>query len=171
MLLPWRTPGGEPPCLDAPFRCAIPTLVCAPTWLGHGSLSIAPQSHGPCCNTQRLTDQRGMPGRLVVDSGLDASSQYPSHDSLATPVNQLIAETRGAARGFLSYYHVLPSSHPHDFDEGCSGPLRWDGTTPLSLLPPTPGWMQPGRGRRGEPRPTGMQRTLSPGGRMAVAGG
>ena len=55
---------------------------------------------------------RGMPGRLVLDSGLDAFSQYPSHGSLATPVIRLIAETRGAARGFLSYYHVLPSPHP-----------------------------------------------------------
>ena len=54
----------------------------------------------------------GVPGRLVVDSGLDAFSQYPSHDSFATPATRLIAETRGAARGFLSYYHVLPSSHP-----------------------------------------------------------
>jgi hypothetical protein len=53
-----------------------------------------------------------MPGRLVVDSDLDAFSQYPSHGSLATPADRLIAETRGAARGFLSYYHVLPSSRP-----------------------------------------------------------
>ena len=51
-------------------------------------------------------------GRLVVDSDLDAFSQYPSHGSFATPVARLIAETRGATRGFLSYYHVLPSSRP-----------------------------------------------------------
>lgn len=49
---------------------------------------------------------------LAMDSGLDAFSQYPSHGSFATPVARLIAETRGATRGFLSYYHVLPSSHP-----------------------------------------------------------
>jgi len=51
-------------------------------------------------------------GRLVMDSGLDAFSQYPSHGSFATPATRLIAETRGATRGFLSYYHMLPSSHP-----------------------------------------------------------
>lgn len=66
---------------------------------------------------------KGVPGRLVVDSGLDAFSQYPSHDSFATPATRLIAETRGAARGFLSYYHVLPSSHPGIFLFGVS--FRW----------------------------------------------
>ena len=35
--------------------------------------------------------------RLVTDSGLDASSQYPSHGSFTTPVARLIAETRGVA--------------------------------------------------------------------------
>lgn len=54
----------------------------------------------------------GMPGRLVTDSDLDAFSQYPSHGSFATPATRLIAETRGVARGFLSYYHVLPPSCP-----------------------------------------------------------
>ncbi len=40
---------------------------------------------------------RGVPGRLVTDSGLDAFSQYPSHGSLAAPATRLTAETRGAA--------------------------------------------------------------------------
>ena len=44
----------------------------------------------------------------ATDSDLDAFSQYPSHGSLAAPVAQLTAETRGVARGFLSYYHMLP---------------------------------------------------------------
>jgi len=44
-----------------------------------------------------LGSQRGVPGHLVVDSDLDAFSQYPSHDSIATPVYRLIADTRGAA--------------------------------------------------------------------------
>jgi len=39
----------------------------------------------------------GVPGHLVLDSGLDAFSQYPSHGSFATPASRLIAETRGAA--------------------------------------------------------------------------
>lgn len=39
---------------------------------------------------------RGMPG-LVMDSDLDAFSQYPSHGSFATPASRLIAETRGVA--------------------------------------------------------------------------
>lgn len=55
---------------------------------------------------------RDMPGDLAMDSDLDASSQYPSHGGFATPAARLIAETRGVARGFLSYYHVLPSSCP-----------------------------------------------------------
>lgn len=53
-----------------------------------------------------------MPGDLAMDSDLDASSQYPSHGGFTTPAARLIVETRGVARGFLSYYHVLPSSCP-----------------------------------------------------------
>lgn len=43
------------------------------------------------------TKPRGMPGRLVTDSDLDAFSQYPSHGSFATLVARPIAETRGVA--------------------------------------------------------------------------
>jgi len=49
---------------------------------------------------------------LVPDSGLDASSQYPSLGSFTTPVARLMVETRGVPQGFLSYYHVMPSSRP-----------------------------------------------------------
>ena len=49
---------------------------------------------------------------LVQDSGLDASSQYPSLGSFTTPVARLMVETRGVPQGFLSYYHVMPSSRP-----------------------------------------------------------
>ena len=38
-----------------------------------------------------------MLGRLVLDSDLDAFSQYPSLGSFATPAAQLIAETREVA--------------------------------------------------------------------------
>ena len=54
---------------------------------------------------------RGMPG-LVVDSGLDAFSQYPSRGSLTAVAARPTVETRDVARGFLSYYHMLPLSHP-----------------------------------------------------------
>jgi len=50
---------------------------------------------------------------LVMDSDLDASSQYPSPDGLATPETQLIAKTKGVEWGFLSYYHMLPYAMPH----------------------------------------------------------
>lgn len=49
---------------------------------------------------------------LVPDSGLDASSQYPSLGSFTTPAARLMVETRGVPQGFLSYYHVMPSSRP-----------------------------------------------------------
>ena len=49
-----------------------------------------------CCGTYPFASQRGVPGHLVVDSDLDAFSQYPSLDSIATPVYRLIADTRGA---------------------------------------------------------------------------
>ena len=49
------------------------------------------------CHTQSGIGQRGMPGRLVTDSGLDAFSQYPSQGSIATPATRLIAETRAVA--------------------------------------------------------------------------
>ena len=48
---------------------------------------------------------------LVPDSGLDASSQYPSLGSFTTPVARLMVETRGVPQGFLSYYHLLPPSY------------------------------------------------------------
>ena len=54
----------------------------------------------------------GMLVGLVPDSGLDASSQYPSLGSFTTPAARLMVETRGVPQGFLSYYHVMPSSSP-----------------------------------------------------------
>jgi len=81
-------------------------------------VSILVHSHGTPQEEFRWKTRGGRASRLAfakgyaklraTDSGLDAFSQYPSHGSLAAPVAQLTAETRGVARGFLSYYHMLP---------------------------------------------------------------
>lgn len=68
--------------------------------------SLGSQQHCPCLENGAC--QVG----LVPDSGLDASSQYPSLGSFTTPVARLMVETRGVPQGFLSYYHVMPSSRP-----------------------------------------------------------
>lgn len=107
--------------------------------------------------------ERCASGRLATDSGLDAFSQYPSRGSFATPAVRLTAETSAAAGGFLSYYHLLPLSHPLGVG------VR-------------PGWGAPWPGQQGQ-RGTltlraellGCQRTHTPGTSvrpsLAVAGG
>ena len=77
-----------------------------------------------------MSQPRGLPGGLVKDSDLEASSQYPSLGSFATPVSRLIAETRGVSQGFLSYYHVMPSSNPH---HGVVVAVLWCVARSLSL--------------------------------------
>ena len=66
---------------------------------------------------------------LVPDSGLDASSQYPSLGSFTTPAARLMVETRGVPQGFLSYYHVMPSSRPFTGEM-----LAWDWEVPYAPL-------------------------------------
>ena len=89
-------------------RCFLPRGAVGPSALLPSSPLHSPVTFG----SLQLSFAVGCARGLVMDSDLDAFSQYPSHDSIATPVARLIAETSGAARGFLSYYHVLPSPHP-----------------------------------------------------------
>ena len=94
--------------LVAPLKCALLHRVSQqmgePLWL-----AVPQQQH---CLTTAWRSLGACQVGLVPDSGLDASSQYPSLGSFTTPVARLMVETRGVPQGFLSYYHVMPSSRP-----------------------------------------------------------
>ena len=57
---------------------------------------LVSHSH-PCTDAVTESQSRGMLGHLVLDSDLDAFSQYPSLGSFTTPAAQLIVETREVA--------------------------------------------------------------------------
>lgn len=84
---------GQAGCFGAsttPSPCGVPSALVSPLVWAHGRIET--RFTGSCPSLL----PRGMHG-LVMDSDLDASSQYPSPDGLATPETQLIAETNEVA--------------------------------------------------------------------------
>ena len=133
----------------APMGVAVPCLWMAQRSVGGvcglGTTQAHSQAHSPCLQSPFLYCSIclvwGMPVGLVSDSGLDASSQYPSLGSFTTPAARLMVETRGVPQGFLSYYHVMPSSRPRKVG-GYGRSVSPTGTLPqnCTLPRPVPRW-------------------------------